>query len=116
MVRCGVVLWVSAMIMPSLSGVLALVACALGGRRTFFDDGVRCLLGGERALAGNGLGACDVELQHAELLDAFLVAKALLKAKAKELLGRGVLRAPSTLRRTEVANLFEFHDRSSCPA
>jgi hypothetical protein len=35
----------------------------------------------------NSLDAGDVQLQHAQLLDAFIVAEALLEANAKELLG-----------------------------
>jgi len=42
---------------------------------------------GQSALAGHGLDAGDVELQCAQLLDALIVAKALLEAQTKELLG-----------------------------
>jgi hypothetical protein len=88
---------------------LRAVRVLLAGART---TGVGGLLGGERALAGDGLDAGDVELQHAQLLDAFLVAQALLEAEAEELLG-GLRLLALQLFVTEVADLFEFHNSSS---
>ena len=69
---------------------------------------VRGALCGQRAFARNGLDAGDVQLQPAQLLDALVVAQALLEAQAEELLG-GLGLLARQLFIGKVADLFEFH-------